>query len=79
MTSRQRIDPDDEMSIDYYPSGRPAPESPAATKAKVLTALRKQLDIAEAHVAAGHESVDGASQSYAVASLRSQIATWEAR
>jgi hypothetical protein len=48
-------------------------------KLKMLASLRGQLHHAEAHLAAGREWVDGASQSYAVASLRQQIATWESR
>jgi hypothetical protein len=75
----RRIDGEDALSIDYYPEGRPAPESPAILKAKTLASLRDQLATAEAHLAAGHEWVGGASQSYAVTSLRRQIATWEAR
>jgi hypothetical protein len=79
-TSRtRRIDAEDALSIDYYPEGRPTPEPLAVMKLKMLASLRGQLHHAEAHLAAGREWVDGASQSYAVASLRQQIATWESR
>lgn len=69
MEKSRRIDPEDEMSIDYYPHGRPAARSPE----EILAALRAQLAEAEGHVAAGREWVGGASQSYAVASLRKAI------
>lgn len=61
------------MCIDYMAS--PCDRSPAAA----LQAHRISLAIAEAHLAAGRESVGGASQSYAAATLRRQIATLEAK
>jgi hypothetical protein len=62
-----RVAQEDELCINYMPQ-------PPATREQAIASLTDQLHAAEAHVAAGRLMVGGASQEYAVVSLRRQLA-----